>query len=184
MASRRTPKKRKLVKASEVAPKRSKPAAVQSRYATGLSLGNTRTSLSFSFFLSPFFFELKSFPCFTVRALRGGGGRGAGLLGSEEKDEHSTCPHRSPTSSRRKAGRVGASGEREIVIVSHEGHLRRVGALGGGPESKSGAGDKPTEAQSFSFEVNKEGELPIEAPVEDLPEQISRSLYWSSSPQF
>lgn len=61
MVSRRTPKKRKLVKASEVAPKRSKPAAVQSRYATGLSLGNTRTSLSFSFFLSPFFFELNHF---------------------------------------------------------------------------------------------------------------------------
>lgn len=43
-------------------------------------------------------------------------------------------------------------------------------------ESDSGPDDEPAEVQSFNFEVNKERELPVEAPVEVLPEQIIEEL--------
>lgn len=43
-------------------------------------------------------------------------------------------------------------------------------------ESDSGADDEPAKVQSFDFEVNKERELPVEAPVEVLPEQIIEDL--------
>lgn len=44
-------------------------------------------------------------------------------------------------------------------------------------ESKSGADAEPAKAPNFIFEVNTEGELSVEAPVEHLPEQISKSKY-------
>lgn len=43
---------------------------------------------------------------------------------------------------------------------------------GGGVESESGAGGEPAKVQSLVFEVNKEGELLVEALVEVHPEQI------------
>lgn len=64
-----------------------------------------------------------------------------------------------------------------LAISGCGGGLGQVGTLGGGVvESESSVDSKPTEVQSFTFQMNNKGELPIEAPVEQLPTQISEEI--------